>query len=70
MQNAVKFDQGVIKEDGEVEYTDAQDVTMQPIEHPKPKEGYTTVQEVQEDLLRGAITKEDADKLIAGLNKK
>lgn len=71
MQNAVKFDQGVIKEDGEVEYTDAQDVTgMQSIEQPKPREKYATVQEVHEDLLRNAITKEDADKLISELNKK
>lgn len=70
MQNAVKFDQGIIKENGEVEYVDAQDLTNQTqLEPPKPKEGYQNETEINEDLLRGALTPEQADEEKAKLKK-
>jgi len=65
MQNAVKFDQGIIKEDGEVKYVDHEDLTNQKqVEAPKPRSTYSNEQEIKEDLLRGAITKEQAEYLI------
>jgi hypothetical protein len=58
--------------DGDIQDVNAEVMgsKLQEKEAPKPKEGYVTIQEVQEDLLRGALSKEDADKLISELNKK
>jgi recombination protein RecT len=70
MQNAVKFDQGIIKENGDVEYVDNEDITNQKqIEVPKPRETYSTEQEIKEDILRGALTKEEGEQLILNLGK-
>lgn len=69
MQNAVKFDQGIIKEDGEVEYADAQDVTNMAQLEAKPRETYETEQQVREDLLRGAISKDKAEQELLKFKK-
>ena len=70
MQNAVKFDQGIIKEDGEVKYVDHEDLTNQKqVEAPKPRSTYSNEQEIKEDILRGAINKEEGERLILNLGK-
>jgi recombination protein RecT len=73
MQNAVKFDQGVIKEENgevEVEYTDAEDLTKIPEKQIEAKAEYKTIGEVEEDLLRGVINKDQAATEIAKLSSK
>lgn len=78
MQTAIITDQAVLKstEIEDIEYidgttTDFEDVTeTKAIETPKPKSKYNTEAEVQQDLLKGALTTDEAEKIIAELNKK
>lgn len=78
MQTAIVTDQAVIKstEIEDIEYidgttTDFEDVTeTKAIETPKPKSKYNSEAEVQQDLLKGALTTDEAEKIIAELNKK
>lgn len=78
MQTAIITDQAVLKstEIEDIEYidgttTDFEDVTeTKAIETPKPKSKYNSEAEVQQDLLKGALTTDEAEKIIAELNKK
>lgn len=78
MQTAIVTDQAVIKstEIEDIEYidgttTDFEDVTeTKAIETPKAKSKYNSEAEVQQDLLKGALTTDEAEKIIAELNKK
>ena len=78
MQTAILTDQAVLKstEIEDIEYidgttTDFEDVTeTKAIETPKAKSKYNSEAEVQQDLLKGALTTDEAEKLIAELNKK
>jgi len=78
MQTAILTDQAVLKstEIEDIEYidgttTDFEDVTeTKAIETPKAKSKYNSEAEVQQDLLKGALTTDEADKLIIELNKK
>jgi len=54
--------------DGDIQDIKAEIIDMKtPLLEPKAKDGYKTIQEVQEDLLRGALTKEQADEIILKL---
>lgn len=78
MQTAIITDQAVLKstEIEDIEYidgttTDFEDVTeTKAIETPKAKSKYNSEAEVQQDLLKGALTTDEAEKIIAELNKK
>ena len=78
MQTAIITDQAVLKstEIEDIEYidgttTDFEDVTeTKAIETPKAKSKYNSEAEVQEDLRKGALTTDEAEKIIAELNKK
>jgi len=78
MQTAILTDQAVLKstEIEDIEYidgttTDFEDVTeTKAIETPKAKSKYNSEAEIQQDLLKGALTTDEADKLIIELNKK
>ena len=78
MQTAILTDQAVLKstEIEDIEYidgttTDFEDVTeTKAIETPKAKSKYNSEAEVQQDLLKGALTTDEAEKLITELNKK
>lgn len=78
MQTAIITDQAVLKstEIEDIEYidgttTDFEDVTeTKAIETPKAKSKYNSEAEIQQDLLKGALTTDEAEKLITELNKK
>ena len=63
MQRAIVADQAVvsggIEGDSEFEYVDNENTSTQPIP-PKPRETYESEAQITDDLLKGAITKEQA----------